>query len=290
VPEIQDALPLLSADRPSKQDHVTPMEVMDAPFRSGDLRHGYQAVADNLPNDPKIHQEKGAKKIFFKNFMDARVDYVVLPIARKLMRPDQAAKVSEDAYLTCVLMHEIAHELGPAYARPGGVQVDIREAIGAVFGALEEAKADIVGMFGVKWLTDKAALPKARLNDYYNAFVAGMFRTLRFGAAEAHGMAQMMEFNFLSQEKAITRDPATGRYVVDPVRMPPAITKLSKELLEMEAAGDRPRAEAWFKKYGVMPPELKTALQSAKDVPVDIDPVFMFPELPPAPRTLLRRR
>src|SRR5438128_2211493 len=92
VPELQDALPLLATDRPSKQDHLTPMEVMDSPLRTGDLRHGYQAVADNLPNDPKIHQEKGSKKIFFKNFMDARVANIVLPIARKLMRPQQAAR------------------------------------------------------------------------------------------------------------------------------------------------------------------------------------------------------
>ena len=106
--------------RPSLESgHVTPMEVMDAPFRTGDLRHGYQAVADNLPNDPKIHAEKGTKKIFFKNFMDARVQNVVLPIARKLMRPDHAARVSDDGYLTCVMMHEISHELGPAYARRG---------------------------------------------------------------------------------------------------------------------------------------------------------------------------
>src|SRR6185369_8844663 len=98
VPEIQDALPLLSADRPSKSGHVTPMEVMDSPFRVGDLRHGYQAVADSLPNDPKIHIDKGTKKIFFKNFMDARVETVVLPIARKLMRADQASKVSNDGY------------------------------------------------------------------------------------------------------------------------------------------------------------------------------------------------
>jgi hypothetical protein len=280
VPEIQDALPLLSADRPPKQDHITPMEVMDAPLRTGDLRHGYQAVADNLPNDPKIHQEKGTKKIFFKNFMDARVEYIVLPIARRLMRSDQAARVSEDGYLTCVMMHEVAHELGPVYARRAARQIDIREAIGAVYGGLEEAKADVVGMFGVKWLVDNGALPKARLPDYYDSYVAGMFRTLRFGAAEAHGMAQMMEFNFLSQEKAVARDAATGRYVVDLLKMPPAITKLSKELLEIEASGDRLRAEAWFKKYGAMPPELKTALQTAKDVPVDVDPLFSFSELP----------
>jgi len=279
VPEIQDALPLLSADRPSKSDHVTPMEVMDTPFRVGDQRHGYQTVADTLPNDPKIHQEKGSKKIFFKNFLEARVEHVVLPIARKLMRADQAAKVSGDGYLTCIMLHEIAHELGPTYAHRGSKQVDIREGIGAAYGGLEEAKADIVGMFGVKWLSDKGALAKARLPEFYSSYLAGIFRTLRFGASEAHGVAQMMEFNFLSQEKAIVRDPATGRYSMDPVRMPPAIVKLSKELLEMEAAGDRVRAENWFKKYGAMPPELKTALQNAKDVPVEVDPVFSFPEL-----------
>ena len=120
VPEIQDALPLAAADRPSKRGHLTPMEVMDAPYRAGDLRHGYQAVADNLPNDPRIHQEKGTKKIFFKNFMDARVKYVILPIAQKLMPPDQAAKASGEGYLAGTLLHEICHELGPAFARRNG--------------------------------------------------------------------------------------------------------------------------------------------------------------------------
>ena len=99
VPDIQDALPLAAEDRPSKQGLQTPMEVMDTPFRAGDLRHGYQAVADNLPNDPRIHEQKGSKKIFFKNFMDARVTYVILPVAHKLMREDQAAKASAEGYL-----------------------------------------------------------------------------------------------------------------------------------------------------------------------------------------------
>ena len=130
VPDMQDALPLEPADRPSKRGHLTPMEVMDAPFRAGDLRYGYQAVADNLPNDPRIHQEKGTKKIFFKNFMDARVNNVVLPVAQKLMAPAQAAKVSGEGYLAATLLHEISHGLGPAFARKNGKQIDIREAIG----------------------------------------------------------------------------------------------------------------------------------------------------------------
>src|SRR5437016_11501306 len=105
VPDIQDSLPLAPEDRPSKKGQVTPMEVMDAPYRAGDLLHGYQAVADNLPNDPRLHQEKGSKKIFFKNFGDARVTYVILPVARKLMAPEQAAKVSPDGYLAGSLLH-----------------------------------------------------------------------------------------------------------------------------------------------------------------------------------------
>jgi hypothetical protein len=213
--------------------------------------------------------------------MDARVNFIVIPIAQKLMRPDQAAKVSGDGYLAPVLLHEISHGLGPAYARPGGQRVEINEAIGPAYGGLEEAKADVVGMYGLKWLVDKGALPMARLSEYYDSYVAGIFRTLRFGAGEAHGAAEMMEFNFLSQEKAITRDAATGRYVVDEARMPAALAKLAKELLEIEAAGDRARGENWFKKYGEMPSDLKTALAAVKDVPVDVDPVFSFREIPP---------
>ncbi len=275
VPEIQEALPLAKEDLPSKRGLATPMEVMDAPFRSGDLNHGYQAVADNLPNDPRIHEQKGSKKIFFKNFMDARVNYVILPVARRLMKPQQAGKVSADGILTFVILHEICHGLGPAFARVGGKQVDIRESIGPAESELEEAKADVVGMFGLKWLIDHGALPKARLEEYYASYLAETFRTLRFGTGEAHGRAQIMEFNYLSERNAITRDGA-GKYAVDFGKMPDAIASLAKELLEIEATGDRARAESWFKKYDTMPAELKSALAAANSLPVDIEPVFSF--------------
>lgn len=276
VPAIQDALPLPPADRPSKQGHLTPMEVVDAPFRSGDLRHGYQAVADNLPNDPRIHQAKGTKKIFFKNFMDARVDYVVLPLAKHLMTPAQAAQASGEGYLAAVVLHEISHGLGPAYARVNGTQKDIREAIGPIYAALEEAKADVAGMYGLNWLAGHGALPQARLPEYYASYVAGIFRTVRYGIAEAHGRAEMMEFNYLSSQNAIRRE--NGYYAIDMARVPSAIAALAKELLETEAAGDRARAEAWFNRYGNMPADLASALKSATGVPVDVDPIFSFPE------------
>ena len=277
VADIQDALPLAPEDRPSKRGLESPMEVMDTPFRAGDLTHGYQAVADNLPNDPRVHEQKGSKKLFFKNFMDARVNYVILPVARKLMEPAQAAKVTGEGYLHSTIMHEICHGLGPAFARTPAGKVSIREAIGHQFSGLEEAKADVVGMFSLKWMVDHGALPKDKLQEFYASYVGGIFRTVRFGTAEAHGQAEMMEFNYLSERGAIRRN-ANGRYEIDYDKMPDALASLAKELLEIEATGDRERAENWFKKYGQMPAELKTALKAASDVPVDVDPVFEFRE------------
>jgi hypothetical protein len=277
VADIQDALPLAPEDRPSKHGLETPMEVMDTPFRAGDLNHGYQAVADNLPNDPRVHEQKGSKKLFFKNFMDARVNYVVLPVAQHVMLRTQADKASGEGYLLATIMHEMSHGLGPAFARTSAGKVDIRESIGPAYSALEEAKADVVGMFGLQWLVDHEVLPKNKLEEYYASYVAGIFRTVRFGVAEAHGQAEMMEFNYLSERGAITRQ-SSGRYAIDYQRMPSGIKDLAKELLEIEATGDRARGENWFKKYGTMPPELQASLKSAASVPVDVDPVFSFKE------------
>ena len=275
VPEIQQALPLAAEDKPSKEGRKAPMEVMDTPFRAGDLRHGYQAVADNLPNDPRIHEEKGSKRIFFKNYMDARVNNVVLPIAKLLMREDQARLPSMDGYLSMVVMHEISHGIGPAFARTANGRVDIPEAIGPLESALEEAKADIVGMYALDWLMNRGVLPRSRANDYYASYVAGIFRSVRFGVAEAHGRAEMMVFNYLSEQRAINREPS-GRYAIDFAKMPGAMASLAKELLEIEATGDRGRAERWFAKYDKMPDTLRAALAKTGSVPVDIDPVSAF--------------
>jgi len=277
VPDLQDALPLPPEDRPSKKGMLTPMEVMDSPYRAGDLRHGYQAVADNLPNDPRIHEKKGSKKIFFKNFMDARVNDIILPLGRKLLRPDQAKQVTADGYLTDTLSHEISHGLGPAFARVGGKQVDIREAIGPSYSGLEESKADVVGMLNLKWLSDHKVLNATQVEECYAAHVADIFRTVRFGLAEAHSRGEIMQFNYFVEQRAISETPS-GVFAIDYARMPQAITGLARELLEMEATGDRARVEKWFQKYAVMPPNLEKALARVTDVPVDINPTFDFPD------------
>jgi hypothetical protein len=252
------------------------MEVVDAPFRAGDLRHGYQAVADNLPNDPRIHAEKGSKKIFFRNFLDARVDNIVLPLAARLMLPGDAALVTRAGYLTDTVLHEIAHGLGPTYARRDGKQVDINEAIGPLYSGLEEAKADVVGLFGMEWLGRRGVLSADEVRSGYAAHVADLFRMLRFGTAEAHAVSEIMQFNYFVRERAIVWDAAARRYHIDQTRMQASVARLAQELLEMEATGDAARAQRWFADYRALPPELNGALNAAADLPVDIDPVFSF--------------
>jgi hypothetical protein len=274
VPAIQDALPLEASDRPTKAGQPTPMEVMDAPYRADDLRYGYQAVADNLPNDPRIHQEKGTKKIFFNNFLVARMNEVILPLSKRLMSSSQTPKVSAEGFMASVVMHEICHGLGPAYSRVNGKQVDIREAIGPAYGGLEEAKADVVGMFGLKWLVDRKVLTTIPMDEYYASYVASIFRTVRFGTGEAHGKAQMMEFNYLAENHALSF--SGGRYTADFTKLPSSLAQLAKELLDIEATGDRGRAEKWFAKYGAMPAELQKVMDTTKDIPVDVSPIFSF--------------
>jgi hypothetical protein len=235
-------------------------------------------VADNLPNDARVHEAKGSKKIFFKNFMDARVNVVILPIAKRLLRPDQASRATGDGYLAATLAHEISHELGPNYSRTPSGKKEIREAIGGDFSALEEAIADIVGMVSLKWLADHGVISKEQVDEDYISEVAGNFRTIRFGIAEPHGRGEMMEFNYLLEQGAVTRDPATSRYAVVLDKIPGAFASLAKELLEQEATGDRARTSAWFAKYAVLPDHLKNAFAQVSDIPVDIQPIYSFQE------------
>jgi hypothetical protein len=274
---MQQALPVPDEDKPSKAGQATPMEVVDAPLRAGDLHYGYQAVADNLPNDARIHAEKGSKKMFFKNFMDLRVDNVILPIAGKMLAPDETKDVSGEGYLTGVILHEISHGLGPAYAHVDGKQITINEAIGPIYSGLEEAKADVTGIYLAKWLIDQKLLPASELDGVYGSYVAGILRTLRFGTGESHGKAMMMEFNYLEEHGAL-KQGADGRYTIDYAAMPDAIAGLAKTLLMFEANGDRAGVEAWFAKYDVMPASLAKALEATNGIPVDVTPEFELSE------------
>jgi hypothetical protein len=283
IPQLQQSLPLAADDKPSKQGQPSPMEVVDSPFRTGDLLHGYQAVAASLPPVANGSPHPGTKKIFFKNFMDARVQHIVLPLARKMMDPSQSSQPTAAGYLTVVMMHEISHDLGPAVARVNGKPVSIPEAIGPIASALEEAKADVTGMYCMRWLIDHNVLPREREQEFYASYFAGILRTVRFGTAEAHGHAQLMQFNYLLEKGVITprfgplgRGNALYVFTLDYAKLPAAIESLETELLEMEATGDRTRAEQWFARFSALPPSLKSSLESTRDIPIDIFPKFSW--------------
>jgi len=280
---MQQALPVPDEDKPSKSGQATPMEVVDSPLRAGDLHYGYQAVADNLPNDPRIHAEKGSKKMFFKNFLDARVNYVILPLAQRLLVLAQTKDVSGEGYTTAVILHEISHGLGPAFAHVDGKQVDINEAIGPSTAGWRRPRPTYGDLSGEMAGGPEAAAGE-RTEQRLRVVRRGMFRSLRFGTAEAHGRAQMMEFNYLLEHKALTQG-ADGRYTIDYAAMSGAIAGLDEKLLLLEANGDRAGAEAWFAKYDVMPLPLVQALDTTNDIPIDITPKF---ELSPEARAMRR--
>src|SRR5260370_35462705 len=178
--------------------------------------------------------------------------------------------------MAAVLVHEICHGRGSEFARNSAGQADMRQWLGPIYSGVEEAKADVVGLFGLNWLMEMEVVQKEKAQEVYASYVAGIFRSVRFGGAEAHGRAEMMEFNYLAEQNAVALDRKTGRYAIDYAKMTPAIAALAKELLEIEATGDRNRAEQWFQKYGTMPAALKSSLANVKDVPVDVDPWIAF--------------
>ncbi len=177
-----------------------------------------------------------------------------------MMPPEQAAKASAEAYLLFTIMHEMAHGLGPAYARTSTGKVPIREAIGPVLQRPGGGQSRCSRHVRPEVAGGPRRLPKEKLEEYYASYVAGIFRTVRFGTGEAHGQAEMMEFNYLSERGAIKRQ-SSGMYAIDYAAMPGALADLAKELLEIEATGNRERAENWFKKYDVMPSDLQVSLK-----------------------------
>ncbi|MCI0408833.1 MAG: Zn-dependent hydrolase, partial [Acidobacteria bacterium] len=272
--ELEDNLPYPEADRRKVAGLASPMVVVRDIYRGGDLRVGYQAAATNLPNDPKVHEKKGSKKIFWKNVFEARVDKVILPISKELMEPSQAKLVTARGVFEDVLMHELCHALGPRYVRGTDEKVPVNQKLGDLYSAIEELKATVAGLVSMAWFFDQGIMPKTTEQEHYASYLGSILRAVRFGVGEAHGRASIVELNFLQERGAIRRDPATARWSVDASKMRGALRELTGQVLEIERAGDRAAAEALFAKYGSISPELAKDLERARSVPVEIEPIY----------------
>ena len=272
--ELEDNLPSPEADHRKLGGLASPMVVVRDIYRGGDLRVGYQAVAANLPNDPKIHEKKGTKKVFWKNIFEARVSQVILPVSQQLLEPSQAGQVTARAAFENTLLHELAHALGPRYVRGTGEPIPVNRKLGDLYSAVEELKATVAGLVSMAWFFDHGVMAKESEAEHYASYLGSILRAVRFGVGDAHGQASIVELNFAREKGAVRRDPATGRWSVDAAKMRGSLHELTAKVLEIERAGDRPAAAAMFARYGGIPPDLALDLKKVQSIPVEIEPIY----------------
>jgi hypothetical protein len=272
---LENSLPIPDEHKNPNRGSESPISVVDLVFAGGDTKAGVQTIAFNLPNDERVREAKGSKKVMLKNISQAKFDKILVPIANEILDPAQVEYVDFDAYFNNVLMHEMAHGLGPGkIRRADGSETTVSRELKELYAPLEEAKADITGLFCRKILVDEGFFPEGSDIKGYVSFLPGFFRAIRFGATSAHGKANMIEFNFMREQGAITLDPESNRFHVNLDKMPAAVEALSNRLLMIQAVGDYDAAATFIAEYGETNADVERMLERLQRVPVDIEPMY----------------
>jgi hypothetical protein len=271
---LEDRLPIDPARRNPKLGGMAPIRVVDVVFSSGQGNSGVQTAAFNLPNDEKVVAEKGAKRVMLKNIQKAKFEKALLPISKVALAPADQANVDFEVFFTHILMHELMHGLGPGSIKVGGRDTTVRLELEETYGAIEEAKADISGLWALQQLVDKGVLDRSFERTMYTTFLASAFRSIRFGIDEAHGRGQVLQLNHLLDAGAFRVAP-DGTFSVDAAKVKPAVTALTRELMTLEAEGSYAKAKAILERLAVLRPETQRVLDRLKDVPVDVEPRFV---------------
>jgi hypothetical protein len=270
LPELQRGLPVADAYKAEKPGTDSDLNAYDVIYYAGDCNAGSKTIAINLPNDEQVQLEKGTRRLQLKNAMRAKFDKIMVPIADELIAPDQRKHVTFDAFFADTMFHEVAHGLGIKNTVDG--KGTVRDALKELGSGIEEGKADVLGLYMITKLHEKGELGGS-LEDYYTTFLAGIFRSVRFGAASAHGEANMVRFNFFADRGAFARD-AKGQYRVDMPKMRKAVDELSATLLQLQGNGDYAGVEKLIKELGVIRPQLAEDLARLKSRNIPVDVVF----------------
>jgi len=271
---MEAALPYDDRFKPESHSLTSSFTIVRDIYRGGDIRVGYQPVAANLPNDPRVHTEVGTKRTFWKNMFEARTDQVILPISQRLVVEDQVAYVTPQGFFDMVLLHEIAHGLGPRYAETAQGRIPVNQALTTEYSWIEEAKATIAGLVSLDHLIDVGVIDPEMRREYYGSYLGSIFRTIRFGTGEAHGQAALVELNYFLDQGGISYDAESGRYAIDFEALAGQISDLARDLLTIEATGDVEAARELKQVHGTMGQDLQAALERVSDVPVDPVPVY----------------
>ncbi len=272
LPELQRGLPVPEAYKTEQPGSDSDLNAYDVIYYGGDSNAGAKTIAINLPNDEEVQLRKGTRRLQLKNAMRAKFDKILAPIADELIAADQRQHVTFDAFFANTMFHEVAHGLGIKNTITG--RGTVREALKEYSSSLEEGKADILGLYMITALLDRGEITEGALEDNYVTFLAGIFRSVRFGASSAHGKANMVRFNFFRELDAFSRDEATGTYRVDMDRMREAITALSRLLLTIQGDGDYPGAEQLFAEKGAIGDQLAADLDRLAQAGIPVDIVF----------------
>lgn len=272
--ELENNLPVEPRYRNPKIGAAAPIRVVNVVFSSGEGNSGVQTAAFNLPNDERVVSERGSKRVMLKNVQQAKFDKILTPISRAVLSTAEQREVSFDAFFTHILAHELMHGLGPQTIRVGGQETTVRKQLKETYSAIEEAKADITGLWALQYMMDKGIVDKRLERTIYTTFLASVFRSVRFGVKEAHGRGIALQFNYLTDEGAFKFDERTKTFSVVPSRIKEAVRKLTGEILTLEAEGSYEKAKAMLEKYAVVRAPMQGALDRLKGVPVDIEPSF----------------
>jgi hypothetical protein len=274
---LEDRLPIRPEWRNPKLGALAPIRVIDIVFSSGDGNSGVQTAAFNLPNDERVVSQKGSKRVMLKNTQEAKFDNVLVPISKVALAPGDQANISFDAFFTHILMHEVVHGLGPHQITVDGQRTTVRERLKEVHAPLEEAKADIAGLWAMRQLVEKGALDRSFERTMYTTFLASSFRSIRFGINEAHGRGQALQLNDLLDRGGF-RVNADGTFSVDAKKIKEAVAGLTSELMTIQAEGSYEKARAILERLAVIRPETQRVLDRLQDIPVDIEPRFVTAE------------
>ena len=275
--EIENNLPIDSKYRNPKLGALAPIRVVNTVFSSGDGNRGVQTAAFNLPNDERVVAEKGSKRVMLKNNQEAKFRTVLQPIAQVALASDDRQHVSFDAFFTHILMHELMHGLGPHNITVGGRATTVRQEFKETYSTIEEAKADVSGLFALQYLVDHQKLDKSLDQTMYVTYLASMVRSIRFGITEAHGRGVALQLNYFLDNGGVTV-AQDGTFAVNPERIRQNVVDLTRDIMTMQAVGDYNAARQMLEKLAVVRPQTQAILDRLKAVPVDIEPRFVTAE------------
>jgi len=267
-------LPIPDEHKNFDRGSESPLAVVNEVFTAGDTKSGIQTIAFNLPNDERVRQAKGSKKVLLKNVQEAKYHKILVPIAELVLDPEQIKYVTPDAFFNHTLMHEMSHGIGPGFIKVDGRDSEVKKELKETYSTMEECKADILGMYNNIYMIEKGVFPKTFENETWVTFLAGTFRSVRFGINEAHGGGNTIIYNYLLEKGAYEYNDETQKVKVNFEKIGPALEELATLVLMIQAEGNYHGAKDLIAKYVVNSPSMKTLRDKLSSLPVDIKPVY----------------